>query len=177
MKPNFVFFANFSNLIDGVNGSLNCGSHGCIDQHANIVFFDLFLNTFLQFRGYHSSWWISLDIDKVILADSTKVSSFFHWIMRGFRGEYFKGLISITFGLGTGFYCIPWGCDGHKIGKRAAWCKYPVKILPFKKPFHQVINFEFHERETGCQLISINRAIDSGAHHGAKNRVLIEATK
>jgi hypothetical protein len=63
MKPNFVFFTNFSDFINWINGSLNSSSHGSIYEHANIVFFHLLLNAFLELRWYHSSRMVSLDVN------------------------------------------------------------------------------------------------------------------
>ncbi len=105
------------------------------------------------------------------------MSSFFHRIVGCFWREYFKRLRAITFGFGARLHSISWSGDGHEIGKGSAWGKDAIELLPFENLLHKVIDFKFHEGKTGCELICVDGAVDGGSHHGAKDGVLIEASK
>ncbi len=177
MIPYFVFFTYLTNFLDRINITLDCCSHCCIYQHTNIVLLHLFLNRLFQLLRNHSTTSVSFYVNNILLANTTKNSSFFHWIMRSLWGKYFERLSSITFSFTIGLDCISWSCYRHKISKWSTGCKYPINTFPFQKIFEKIIYLIFHDSKAWCKLISVHRSIYCRWDHGTKNRKLIKTAK
>lgn len=165
MEPYFVFFADFAYFNDWVYISLNCCTHRSVDQHANVVFGQLCLDSLVKLFRDHSSILVCFDVDNIFLPDSAKMCSLFHRIMRGFRGEYLQRLATVSLRLRTGLSSIPRSGYGHKIGKRPSWCENAINALPSKNLPEQIIDLILHQSETRCKFIRIHWPIDSGRHH------------
>ncbi len=131
MKPYFVLSTNLSNLFYWIDITLNCSPHCCIYKHTNVAFLQLFLNTSIKLLRNHSTTLICFYINDIIFSNTTKMSSFFHWVMRCLWCEYFQWFISITFGLRTMIEIEPGSCNGHEVSKGSTWSEDCVNILPF----------------------------------------------
>ncbi len=131
MEPYFVPFTDLSNFFYWIDITFNGCPHCGIHKHTNVVFLQLLLNASLKLLRNHSTALVCFYVNDVIFSDSTKMCSFFHWVMRSLRCEYFQWLISITFGLKTIIDIEPGSCYGHKVSEGSPWSEDCINILPF----------------------------------------------
>lgn len=165
MEPYFMFFADFSYFCDGIYISLNRCTHRSVNQHTNIIFGQLCLDSLVKLFRDHSSVLVCFDVDNIFLPDSAKMCSLFHRIMRGFRGEYLQRLATVSLCLRTRLNSIPRSGYGHKIGKRPSWRENAINALPSKNLLEQIIDLILHQSETRRKFIRIHWPINCWCHH------------
>lgn len=135
MEPDFIFFADFSDLFYRINASLDCGPHRRIDQHADIVGLQLLLDAKLELGRNHSAAFVSFYIDDIILSDTTEMGTFFHRVVRGFGSKDFQGFVAVTLRFKGWTDGVPRSGDRHEVGEGTPRREGPLNTLPVQEFF------------------------------------------